>query len=181
MLNIIVCIKAVPDPAKADDIKIDPATHTLIRKDIPMVLNPLDKFAMEAALTLKEKKGGHITVIDGLQGRQMSLIPENRTYIEGEFTMSEAKGDDSFAAVNSLRALPARADEELGEKQGWGHSAVSKTCELAKRSGARQLGLFHHDPERSDAEVDNMVSRCAALLPSGTGVFGVEHQQIIEL
>ncbi len=63
MLNIVVCIKAVPDPAKADSIKIDPITKTLIRKDIPMVLNPLDKFALEAAINLKEEKGAHITVI----------------------------------------------------------------------------------------------------------------------
>jgi electron transfer flavoprotein beta subunit len=63
MLNIVVCIKAVPDPDKADSIKIDPLTRTLIRKDIPMVLNPLDKYALEAALALKKEKGAHISVI----------------------------------------------------------------------------------------------------------------------
>jgi len=63
MLNIVVCIKAVPDPDKQDSIKIDPETRTLLRKDIPVVLNPLDKFALEAALNLKEEKEAHITVI----------------------------------------------------------------------------------------------------------------------
>ncbi len=76
MLNIVVCIKAVPDPAKTDSIKINPATRTLIRKDIPMVLNPLDKFALEAALTLKEEKGAHITVISMGPPAAASIVKE---------------------------------------------------------------------------------------------------------
>jgi electron transfer flavoprotein beta subunit len=76
MLNLVVCIKAVPDPDKADSIKIDPATRTLIRKDIPMVLNPLDKFALEAALNLKEEKGAHITVISMGPPAAASIVKE---------------------------------------------------------------------------------------------------------
>ena len=63
MLNIIVCVKAVPDPNEACNIRIDPATKTLKRCDVPLVVNPLDKNAMEAALTLKEKMDAKITVI----------------------------------------------------------------------------------------------------------------------
>jgi len=63
MFNIFVCIKAVPDPEKADSIKIDPATKTLIRKDIPVVLNPLDRFALEQALKIKRQRETFITVI----------------------------------------------------------------------------------------------------------------------
>ena len=53
MLNIIVCVKAVPDPKEACNIKIDPDTKTLLRCDVPLVLNPLDKNAIEAELQLK--------------------------------------------------------------------------------------------------------------------------------
>jgi len=63
MLNIVVCVKAVPDPKEACNIKIDPDTKTLLRCDVPMVVNPLDKNAMEAALQLKEKFDAHITVL----------------------------------------------------------------------------------------------------------------------
>ena len=76
MLNLIVCIKAVPDPAKAASIKIDPATKNLIRQDIPMVLNPLDKFALEAALNLKEEKEAHITVISMGPPAAASIVKE---------------------------------------------------------------------------------------------------------
>jgi electron transfer flavoprotein beta subunit len=63
MHEIVVCVKAVPDPKEADKIKIDPVTRTLTRHDVPLVLNPLDKHAMEAALQLKEQLDAHITVL----------------------------------------------------------------------------------------------------------------------
>ncbi len=63
MLNIVVCVKAVPDPKEACNIKIDPDTKTLMRCDVPFVINPLDKNAMEAAIQLKEQGDAHITVL----------------------------------------------------------------------------------------------------------------------
>lgn len=63
MFHIIVCAKAVPDPQQACKIKIDPDTKTLMRCDVPMVLNQLDKNAMEAALELKRQFEAKITVL----------------------------------------------------------------------------------------------------------------------
>lgn len=63
MFHIVVCAKAVPDPQQACNIKIDPATKTLMRCDVPMVLNQLDKNAMQAALELKKQFEGKITVL----------------------------------------------------------------------------------------------------------------------
>jgi electron transfer flavoprotein beta subunit len=63
MLKIVVCVKAVPDPEEADKIRIDPVTKTLTRRDVPLVLNLLDKHAMEAALQLKEQLDAHIAVL----------------------------------------------------------------------------------------------------------------------
>lgn len=63
MLKIVVCMKAVPDPKEACNIKIDPETKTLLRCDVPMVINPLDKHALEAALQIKAKMETHISVL----------------------------------------------------------------------------------------------------------------------
>ncbi len=59
-MEFIVCVKQVPDTT---EIKIDPATNTLIRQGVPSIVNPFDKNALEAALQLKEKHGGKVTVI----------------------------------------------------------------------------------------------------------------------
>ena len=63
MLNVVVCVKAVPDPQEADRIRIDPVTKALTRGDVPLVLNPLDKNAMEAAIQIKERVGAQVTVV----------------------------------------------------------------------------------------------------------------------
>lgn len=62
MLNIVVCVKAVPDPRVADKLKIDPVTKSLPRLDIPLVINPLDNHALEAALQIKKKYGAYVTI-----------------------------------------------------------------------------------------------------------------------
>jgi electron transfer flavoprotein beta subunit len=59
-VEIIVFVKQVPD---TNEIKIDPVTNTLIRQGLPSIVNPFDKNALEAALQLKEKHGGKVTVI----------------------------------------------------------------------------------------------------------------------
>jgi phosphoribosyl 1,2-cyclic phosphodiesterase len=47
--------------------------------------------------------------------------------------------------------------EELPARAGWGHSAVDYPVALAQRAGSRAVLLFHHDPNRTDAEVDAIV------------------------
>lgn len=59
-MNIVVCLKQVPDTTA---VKIDPKTGTLIRDGVPSIINPEDKNALEAALTIKENIGGKVTVI----------------------------------------------------------------------------------------------------------------------
>ena len=59
-MNIIVCIKQVPDTT---EIKIDPETNTLIREGVESIINPFDLYAIEEAIRLKEQYGGKITAI----------------------------------------------------------------------------------------------------------------------
>ena len=60
MLKILVCVKQIPD---VDLVKMDPETGNLIRADVPTLTNPLDLNALEAAVQVKEKYGGEITLI----------------------------------------------------------------------------------------------------------------------
>lgn len=59
-IHSIVCVKQVPDTTQ---VRIDPATGSLIREGIPTVINPFDLHAVEAALTIRDQLGGFITVI----------------------------------------------------------------------------------------------------------------------
>ncbi|HLV09743.1 MAG TPA: electron transfer flavoprotein subunit beta/FixA family protein [Halanaerobiales bacterium] len=59
-MNIVVCIKQVPD---TNEVKIDKKTNTLIRKGVASIINPYDMHGIEAGLQLREKLGGKVTVI----------------------------------------------------------------------------------------------------------------------
>jgi CheY-like chemotaxis protein len=45
-------------------------------------------------------------------------------------------------------------DEEYSTKVNWGHSCVSKVCEIAHRANVKELYLFHHDPDQDDDDID---------------------------
>ena len=64
-MNMIVCVKQILDPeAPPSSFKIDPAANTLVpQTSIPSVLSPFDEQAVEAALKIKDAKGGKFTVI----------------------------------------------------------------------------------------------------------------------
>jgi electron transfer flavoprotein beta subunit len=59
-MKIVVCVKQVPDTT---EVKIDPVTNTLVRKGVPSIVNPFDKYALEMALQLKDKHGGTVTAL----------------------------------------------------------------------------------------------------------------------
>ena len=59
-MNLICCMKQVPNTA---EVKIDPETNTLIRSGVESIANPYDMVALEAALALKDRYGGKVTVI----------------------------------------------------------------------------------------------------------------------
>src|SRR3990172_9296779 len=59
-MNIIVCIKQVPETT---DLRMDEKTGTIVRKGVESIVNPLDLYAIETALQLREQHGGKVTVL----------------------------------------------------------------------------------------------------------------------
>jgi electron transfer flavoprotein beta subunit len=59
-MHVVVCLKPVPN---AQDIRINPETKTLDRKDAQNVINPPDLNALELALQLKDRHGAKVTVL----------------------------------------------------------------------------------------------------------------------
>jgi electron transfer flavoprotein alpha/beta subunit len=64
-MNIIVCIKQIPDPeAVVEQFSADEAAKKLIpAPGVAFVINPFDENAIEAALQLKEAHGGKVTAL----------------------------------------------------------------------------------------------------------------------
>jgi phosphoribosyl 1,2-cyclic phosphodiesterase len=54
--------------------------------------------------------------------------------------------------------------EEYRSKIGWGHSFFDFTIEMAIRGRVKRLVLFHHDPARTDKDLDLQVQRAQSLV-----------------
>jgi ribonuclease BN (tRNA processing enzyme) len=50
-------------------------------------------------------------------------------------------------------------EEEYAGRMGWGHSTFTQSLRLAEQGGVKRLLFFHHDPTRSDDELDTIVRR----------------------
>jgi electron transfer flavoprotein beta subunit len=59
-MHSIVLIKQVP---QTSDVQMDKETGTMIRSGSAAILNPLDVYALETALRIKDHRGGRVTVI----------------------------------------------------------------------------------------------------------------------
>jgi electron transfer flavoprotein beta subunit len=63
-LDIVVCIKQVPDPeAPPSAFSFDSQNLSISSSGVPPVISPFDENALELALRLKEKAGGSITLL----------------------------------------------------------------------------------------------------------------------
>lgn len=63
-LQIVVCIKQVPDPeGPVDAFTVDPEAKKVIPVGIPPVINPFDENALEAAFRIKAAFRGKVTAI----------------------------------------------------------------------------------------------------------------------
>ena len=52
-------------------------------------------------------------------------------------------------------------DDELARRASFGHSSPGYAAHLAQRAGAARLVLFHHDPPRTDDDIDAVVASFA--------------------
>lgn len=71
---------------------------------------------------------------------------------------SFARGCDLL--IHDAQYLP----EEIASHRGWGHSTYVDAVDLAILAGVPRLILFHHDPARSDQEIQEIEARARKLV-----------------
>jgi len=110
-MNIIVCIKQVPD---AKDVRLDPKTHTMAREGVASIMNPYDRHALEAAVQLKENTGGTVTALSMGPPQAEEVLREAVSCgSDGGTLVSDRAfaGADTWATTYTL----GKAVEKLGE------------------------------------------------------------------
>ncbi|MCX8086196.1 MAG: MBL fold metallo-hydrolase [Rhodocyclaceae bacterium] len=82
----------------------------------------------------------------------------------------QAELDAAIGAVDLLIVDSAYTSEEYPHKRGWGHGTFDSAIELAKRVGAKRLICTHHEPTRSDDDLERVFNEALARHPD----FGCE-------
>lgn len=90
--------------------------------------------------------------------------PEHPEYdeamaIEGEEVAREQNIllEQFFAGADLLVYDAQYTQEEyLANRIGWGHTPMEHAIEAAQRNGVKKLALFHHDPDRTDEQLDEL-------------------------
>jgi phosphoribosyl 1,2-cyclic phosphodiesterase len=94
-------------------------------------------------------------------GKTICFIPDDE--IEGD--MYDVGGDwysrlvDFVKGADLLIHDSMYTDEEYVTRAGWGHSTFTQSLKLAEDGEVKKLLFFHHDPTRSDDELDGIVNR----------------------
>ncbi len=106
-MNIVVCMKPVPEPRSWGKLALDARTMLLRRAEVPAVINPLDRNAIELAVALRGPQGGTITVISMAPPEAEEQLAEalamgcDRAYLLSDASFA---GADSLATARCLAA-----------------------------------------------------------------------------
>ena len=147
-MNIIVFIKQIPD---SDEVKLD-ENGNLIRSGAGTMINPVDKNALEAGLSLRDRFGGKVTAV----------------------TMGPPQAED---VLN--RALFMGCDEAvlLSDRAFGGADTLATGYVLsmaAKKLGSFDLSIFGNKASDAETAQTGPVTAGFLGLPLITSVDGIE-------
>lgn len=113
-MNIIVCLKQVPDTET--QIKVGSDGKSIVTDDIKWVMNPYDEYGVEEALRIKEKFGGEVTIV-GLGPKRVTESIRTALAMgadKGILISDEAlEGSDSLAVAKALAGAIKELDYDL--------------------------------------------------------------------
>ena len=136
-MNVVVCVKQIPDPA--DPGAIDPDTKTL-KRDGKLILDESDSYGVEMGLQLVDTAGeGSVTLV--------SMAPNNET---GGLRTALAMGAEAAVLVS---------DDALA-----GSDSLSTAKVLAKAIGRTEADLILTAVESTDGYTGTVPAQLAGLL-----------------
>lgn len=97
--------------------------------------------------------------------------PEDEGYPEYQAMVDENQRhmDAAIAGVDALIVDCSYTAAEYVAKKGWGHSTFDYAIALARRTGAKRLICTHHEPTRSDDDLERVFAEEIARAGLGAG------------
>ena len=175
-MNIIVCVKQVPDPEiPPSQFRNDAATNKVIPpQGVKPVVSPFDLNAVEIALRMKEKAGeGKVTALSLGTSIERDVVKQAVAMGADDLVLVEdpaLDGGDSFATAYAL----AQAIKKIGDYDVimCGRQAADWDAGLVGAGLAEILGLPFVSIIQAAEGVDGKV-RAQRVMPDGYEVFEV--------
>jgi electron transfer flavoprotein beta subunit len=141
-VHFLICLKQVPD---SSEVRIDPATNTLIREGVPSIINPYDAHALEEAVRLKEQFGGKVTVVSMGPPQAKAALKKAMTFgADRAILLSDRlfAGSDSLATAYILAvAIQKIKETEAVDLVFCGKEAIDGDTAQTGPGIAQRLGL----------------------------------------
>ncbi|MFV9691596.1 MAG: MBL fold metallo-hydrolase [Desulfobacteria bacterium] len=88
-------------------------------------------------------------------GKAILYVPDN----EIEYSHNNALFKNADILIHDSQYFPS----EYEQKRGWGHSTYEATVRSAIAADVKNLFLFHHDPNHSDSQLEEMMNSVESL------------------
>ena len=117
-------------------------------------------------LEARHNGGAAIFRIDDTTGPAIAFAPDNELSYD---SVDPLVVQWRTSIVRELRNIPVLIHDamyhntEVARYVGWGHSSAEEATRLAIECNAGRLVLFHHHPDRTDSEIDDLVWNCRSL------------------
>lgn len=100
--------------------------------------------------------GGSAYLLRTLNGSSMAYVTDNELDPPEKQATTYQEWVEFLQGVDFLIHDAMYLDKELERIHGWGHSLISQTLQLAADANVANLVLFHHDPSRTDQQLDEI-------------------------
>jgi phosphoribosyl 1,2-cyclic phosphodiesterase len=115
----------------------------------------------------------------------VAYIPDHEPALGQRIEASDGEWISGYTIARDADLLIHDAqytDEEYGGHLGWGHSALCHSLAFAQKTGTRRLALFHHDPQRTDDQLDRIGADAAERIgPDVQDVFVARELDVIDV
>ena len=165
-MKVIVCVKQVPDTSGKVAVNPD---GTLNRASMATIINPDDKNAVEAALTLKDNTGCKVVVVtmgpppaEGMLRELLAMGADEAVLVSGR----EFGGSDTFATSQILAAAVKKIGVDDDDIVMCGRQAIDGDTAQVGPQIAEKLGI----PQITyvaDLKVEGTKVTCKRMLEDG--------------
>ena len=105
-------------------------------------------------------------------GVSVAYITDNELDPPSELSTTYDEWVEFCEGVDLLIHDAQYIENDMPAKHGWGHSLISQVRQLAVDAQVRNLVMYHHDPERSDRELDEIAVESARFFKSQSSSIG---------